>query len=105
MRKKWAVDKTGGPLLFFAELVQKKLIQHSWPCDIKDLGHTVVFKARKGRRLGRDFHEAAEVALRILGAQHRVRYTYYASGLRLAGDYVLTERGQLKCASSLSASE
>lgn len=102
MKRKWAVDKSGGPQLFFAELVLKKLIQHCWPARIIDYGHTVTFYPIKGRTIGPDFEDALQTAVRILAEKHRVKYTCYARGLRLKGDYILTEKGQIKCVSKVS---
>lgn len=100
MRKKWAVAKNGGPRLYFAELVQKKLIQHSWPCQVVEHPTAVRFLPVKGRRLGPDFTEALEIAVRIVADRYRVRARVFNHGVSLLGDYILTERGEFKCSRS-----
>lgn len=104
IKRKWAVDKNGGPQLFAAELVMKKLIQHCWPCQIVDYGHTCVFKAARFHQLGPDFDQALELALRIVSQKYRFKYTIYNRGFRLVGEYTLSEKGVLKCANSDSIS-
>lgn len=43
VRRKWSALKTGGPLIFVAERVQKKLIQHGYPASYEALPTNRVF--------------------------------------------------------------
>lgn len=105
MKRKWAVDKNGGPLRFFSELVLKKLIQHHWPCQTIDYGHSVTFYPIKGRTIGPDFEQALQTAVRIVAAQHKVQYHCAYRSLTFTANYILTEKGQLKCVPKTSILE
>lgn len=43
VRRKWSALKTGGPLIFFAERVLKKLIQHGYPASYVARATNAVF--------------------------------------------------------------
>lgn len=95
-KRKWAVDKLSGPQRFVAELIQKKLIQHCWPCQVEDVRHYSVFKADRFREIHSDFDEALDVAARIVCGQLGVNYDLYNRAFKLEGEYYLTDRGRIK---------
>lgn len=106
------MDKSTGPLLLLAELVQKKLIQHSWPCDLQtgikinnpvwdgeDQTYTVLgcrFVPRKGRTIGSDFQEALETALRVVAHTSRARAYLEGTVIFLDGPHYVDKYGKIR---------
>lgn len=95
-KRKWAVDKLSGPQRFAAELIQKKLIQHCWPCQLIDVHKYTRFIADRGRELHSDFDEALEAAARVVSTQHKFSFTLYNRAFKLDGDYYINPKGVLK---------
>ena len=99
IKRKWSVDKENGPLVMAAELVLKKLIQHSWPCEYRADREGGIcyarFRAVRGRQIGPDFSEALERACRIVGADHRVTIACDGVDMWLDGDYYINRAGKL----------
>lgn len=75
VRKKWAVNKSDGPQIMFAELVQKKLHHHKVPCEYSfdhALGAVVFHPARWRREFGSDFRKFLYIAVAHVNAERRV---------------------------------
>lgn len=67
IKRKWSADKFGGPTLLGAELLTKRLIQHSWACATKTSAIGVlIVPALRRPDLSSSFYEVAETALRVL---------------------------------------
>lgn len=109
-KNKWATDKSGGPLLLYAELVQKKLIRHHWPCqyhvavqghdpvdgEYHRYAHGIMFLPLKGRNFSFDFQEALACAARVVAADGR--FLGYASGqsIFLDGPHHINKQGKIR---------
>lgn len=98
MRRKWAVDKSTA-LSLVADLVLKKLIQHSWPCQIVDspflFPTSVQFVATKGRKLEADFWDAFDIALRIVARSEKCHLWRNGDRLFLYGIYAVNDYGKI----------
>lgn len=102
IKRKWAVSRDGGPTVFFAEQVQKKLIAHYWPCtyDWYPETGTIVFRPIKGRRFAGSFLEQMHLAMRIIAVPCKVQYQTVGYSFRLVGQYEITKQGKLRPCSS-----
>jgi hypothetical protein len=112
-KRKWSADKTAGPLILLAEWLQKRLIQHAWPCryeviweisppveDGANLERTAVdvrFIAQSGRPpLSDNFFDAFDAVLRILMHEKRLQAYRIGANLFLDGDYHVNKYGVIK---------
>lgn len=99
-RKKYAVDRLRGPLILAAELLQKRLIQHCWPCAYEDeqsmRGHIVTFVAARGRQIGPDFDEALAIAVRVLSSETGARIALNHREVWLEGPHYIGSDGYPK---------
>lgn len=103
VKRKWAVGKTYGPVILIAELLQKKLIQHSWPCEYgaQNTGSYeegfVTFSATKSKQsLGPDFISALDVAIRIVAAENKCEIERSGLQIRLIGQYHVNKYGKVR---------
>jgi len=85
----------GGPLIYFAELVLKKLIQHGFPAGYDQLGNSetpvmVRFFNRGG--FTPLFQETLQRALSIVARKLRVGFVSADGLVRLDGPYFLSFR-------------
>lgn len=98
IKRKWAVDKTNGPTVHFAEQVQKKLIAHYWPCSYEYFpnSETIVFRPIKGRRFSGSFQEQLALAIRIISAPTGVRVKHVGMAFRLIGPHEITKQGKVR---------
>lgn len=108
VKRKWGVDRSAGPVLALASLVQKKLIQHSFPCDVEpearfdEIGlpeepRWVEFVPIRGRpAFGPDFMAALSLALHIVSDEQKVHASLDGVRLGLVGRWVLDERGKFR---------
>lgn len=104
--RKWSADKLGGPLLYFAELVLKRLIQQGFPASYRPLSNSddpqfVVFENELGETAL--FMRALTDALVIVG--RRVRCLFWRDGCwvslrgqwRLDLTFVVSDSGRQTC--------
>lgn len=104
VRKKWAVNKTDGPLVMYAELVQKKLHHHKIPCAYTvdyDMGAVGFHPAKHRRAFSGDFRRLLHIAAKTVNADRRVSgYVIPANDqlfyVMLDGPHFITRRGDLK---------
>lgn len=104
--RKWSADKLGGPLLYFAELVLKRLIQQGFPASYRPLSNSaeprfVVFENELGATslFMRALIDAIEIIAR------RVRCVVCRDGctVSLSGDwrldltFVVLDSGRTTC--------
>lgn len=97
-KKKYSVDRSRGPLVLCAELIQKRLVQHCWPCTYVESegGDYCEFQPLAGRRLGPDFIAALSVAVRVLAADTGARLWSSSTGLFLEGPHYIGADGYPK---------
>lgn len=99
VRKKYTVDRSCGPLVLCAELLLKRLIQHCWPCDYEayrppgDTVESAFFGPLKGRKLGPDFFDAFEIAVRVLSSETGARIGYTEGRIWLEGPHYIGTDG------------
>lgn len=95
-KRKWAVSKGDGPLIAAAEYVQKKLIQHYWPCTYEithELGdHYALFIPKNAPGQSTDFERMLNLATRIVAAERRVSISSHLNHLYLHGEWHMARR-------------
>lgn len=113
VKRKWSADKTAGPLVLLAEWLQKRLIQHAWPCDIvvdrvrlsdieenadvRDVVRAVRFVPYRGAsELTSEFWDAFDVLLRIVAYEKRLRAYRDGDMLHLDGVYHVNKYGVIR---------
>lgn len=113
VKRKWSADKSAGPLVLLAEWVQKRLIQHGWPCEyqsrtvwddpIEDGAVpgastvAVLFKHYPLKpALGPDFWDAFDAMVRILAHEKDLRAYRDGCRLYLDGVYHVNKYGVIK---------
>lgn len=86
--RKWSALKTGGPLIHFAELVLKRLIQHGWPADYKSLwneGESRLVRFDNELGVTPEFEEALLRACQIVARRCRCLFSLAGTVLELSG--------------------
>jgi len=113
VKRKWSADKSTGPLVLLAELLQKRLIQHAYPCAYTiswtkvKLGpedgalpdrraYAVEFHPQKNRVFTDVFWSAFDTVLRIVTYECNVRAWREDGFLYLDGDYHVNKYGKIK---------
>lgn len=104
VRKKWAVNKTDGPLVMYAELLQKKLHHHKIPCAYTvehEMGAVAFHPAKWRGPFSPDFRLFLNIAIKTVNADRRVSgYMLPAHDQKfyvmLDGPHFITRRGDLK---------
>jgi len=114
VKRKWSADKSAGPLVLLAEWVQKRLIQHAYPCEYsiswkeRALGpeenaaasrdaYAVEFHSAKGRAPPTAaFWAAFDTVLRIVTYEKNVRAWREDGMLYLDGEYHVDKYGKIK---------
>lgn len=113
-KRKWSADKSAGPLVFLAELLQKRLIQHAWPCSYavrwsvpymgpeenqqtEQIAEAIFFKPL-GKRpaLSVDFWDAFDSVLRIVAHEQRCAAYRDQNRLYLDGPHYLNKYGKIR---------
>lgn len=113
VKRKWSVEKSAGPLVMLAELLQKRLIQHGWPCEYKRATtvffppeenaptevtvNSVVFRRYPGRQdFTEAFWDAFDAMLRVICQEKNI--SAYRDGciLLLDGPHYVNKYGVLK---------
>lgn len=117
VKRKWSADKSAGPLVLLAEWLQKRLIQHGWPCEYDRLTSVelvqdqpeenardvetvlgVTFRAMRGRPpCSEHFWDAFDAVLRVVTHEKRLRAYRDGANLHLDGDYHVNKYGVIKC--------
>lgn len=112
-KRKWSADKTAGPLVLLAELIQKRLNQHGWPCDyVRTTAHflgpeenagvettllAVHFVPARGRpKCNEEFWDAFDAVLRVVAHEKRLRAYRVDANLHLDGQYHVNKYGVIK---------
>lgn len=98
-KRKWAVNKSDGPLALFAEHLEKKLRKHFYPCRWEYIDDKrVVFLPEKGfPPLGAEFSNFLRLCIRNLNVDLRVNgSSHFGNFVYLDGPHFINERGQLK---------
>lgn len=98
-KRKWAVNKSDGPLALFAEHLEKKLRKHFYPCRWEYIDDDlVVFLPEKGfPPLGIEFADFLRLCIRNLNADLRVAgATHVGNLVYLDGPHYIDPRGRLK---------
>lgn len=117
VRRKWSADKTAGPLVLLAEWMQKRMIQHAWPCryvaswkyydafeaeaDREETVYAVEFVPVNGApAFSQQFWEAFDTALRIVTYEKdvvawREDGFLYLDGLHYVDKYGKIRRGAM----------
>jgi len=97
--RKWSVDKLNGPLIYLAEIVLKRLIQHGFPAEYSILPFNSLHPNRVEFRNGLgETEEFLTCLVRCVGfvfGASRVKWTLVGSVLSLDGHYVLRLRHAL----------
>jgi len=114
VKRKWSAEKSAGPLILAAEWLQKRLIQHAWPCEYTafykryPLGpeenadsirhcYGVEFHAVPGKpRLSSAFWDAFDIALRVVCYEAKIQAWRESGMLYLDGDYHVNKYGKIK---------
>lgn len=113
VKRKWSADKSAGPLVLLAEWMQKRLIQHAYPCDYTvswsppKLGpeenalpdrqaYAVEFHPQKNRIFTDAFWDAFDTVLRIVCYEKNIRAWREDGLLYLDGVYYVDKYGKIK---------
>lgn len=108
MKRKWNMDRDSGPCVLLCEVVLKKLIQHSWPCQLlpivePDEGGDVVpavrcrFEPLRNRsEFGADFASALALAVRIVSDEQGVPLHLDGYEVQLRGNWVINAHGKVR---------
>lgn len=113
VKRKWSADKTAGPLVLLAEWIQKRMIQHGWPCayevlsskiqgpeemaPVETLIHGVFFVEAKGRpKFTEEFWEAFDCVMRIVTHEKRVRAYRDGAHIYLDGQWHVNKYGVIR---------
>ena len=113
VKRKWSVEKSAGPLVLLAEILQKRLIQHAYPCEYTSYKKTdadgfttvygVEFHSSRGRPpLGPKFWEAFDTVLRIVAYEKNLSAwredgLLYLDGIYHVNKYGVIRRGLPPC--------
>lgn len=114
VKRKWSAEKSAGPLVLLAEWLQKRLIQHGWPCDyLRDIVRVplgpeenahqendvvaVAFGPYRGRQpLNDEFWDAFDGVLRVVSHEKRLRAYRIGANLYLDGEYHVNKYGVIR---------
>lgn len=107
VKRKWSADKTAGPLVLLAEWVQKRLIQHGWPCDYVQSVYTdvddyssvfcVTFVEYRNRPpFTSAFWDAFDAVLRVVAHEKNLRCYRDGDSLFLDGVYHVNKYGVIR---------
>lgn len=94
-RRKWSADKLSGPLVYFAELVLKRLIQNGFAASYERLGNELEpVQVRFSNLLGFTplFAQHLRIALEITARRCRVGFRVMGGLVMLDGVYRLKLR-------------
>lgn len=103
-RKKWRVCSNAGPLVLAGELLQKRMLQHRYPCEYTEgeFPDALVFHSARGQpQADAHFFRVLEIAVRIVNADKRVsiqmvRLSDHRAAIILVAPHHIDDRGQLK---------
>jgi len=103
VKKKWAVDRSGGPQLLLTELLVKRLVKHSYPCQtgLDDFGRAVIQPHMSGGIIPRSFSDILRSALRCFVYELDISaYAYFPFAywpyVELIGPHHINSRGELR---------
>ena len=113
VKRKWSADASAGPLILLAEWMQKRLIQHAWPCayvahwqvvqpvheneDQRKICVGVTFVPMAGRPPFTDaFWGAFDAVLRVVSHERRLRAYRDGPSLHLDGDWHVNKYNKIR---------